>query len=274
MNERSKTIADMSSLLHSNQWTNKTRPMVASPLWKTSTIEAEQEKEQTTSKRKSKANDSGVETITDASTTDSTHESGSSSSETSKQKRKRRRKHRRKSQGSKEPDFVGWARKVHTDAVRLKTQSTQLIRDFDVRAKSFIEFVGNWASKQSESEGVYNEARSELVTVFSEFIQQAQGTIETAGELVKSVDLRLVKFNNMLSNVLDLQEVQGQIIEELRVGQQSMIKLLTARESDTTLVGSSQYYEDHRIKEVEYAPPKRTLLSDDNPPSDDMFANL
>lgn len=63
-------------------------------------------------------------------------------------------------------DLVNWARKVHGDSLKIKDRSTQLVKDFDLRAKSFIEFVGNWSAKQGESEAALNEARVQMMQSF------------------------------------------------------------------------------------------------------------
>lgn len=64
------------------------------------------------------------------------------------------------------PELVNWAKRVHNDSVKMKNKSTQLVKDFDTRAKSFIEFVGKWTVKQGETETAFTEAQTELTQSF------------------------------------------------------------------------------------------------------------
>lgn len=64
------------------------------------------------------------------------------------------------------PELVGWAKRVYGESLKIKEQSTQLVRDFDIRAKSFIELVRGWTTKRNESEGALAEAQTELTQTF------------------------------------------------------------------------------------------------------------
>lgn len=193
----------------------------------------------------------------------------------SKKKRrssKTRSRHKKSSSSSKTTDLASWARQVHGDSLKIKDRSVQLVKDFDIRTKSFMEFVGNWDMSRKEAETGYSEAHLNMVQAVEEFSEKAQQTAEMAHDLIKTVDLKLVKFSNKLDQILELQKVHNESVEELKTNQQAMLEMMQQQQqqqqgrlNDNTLIESDHYsLPDTKVYLAE-RPYKRTLLSDDAP---------
>lgn len=206
--------------------------------------------------------------------------SGSSSSDLEEGQKKRHKKarhsrHKRKDHGTSPSNhhLIKWARQVHTDTLHFKSHATKLVHDFDVRARDFLTFARTWTTQQAATEAELAGARAELGQAAHEFAETATQAVETAGDLVKAVDLKLVKFNALLANVLEVQELQNETIQEMKMGQREMIRMLQGRVSESTLVESQQEQEQEQDLPYVRRPKheRKLLLSDDMPLSDNLF---
>lgn len=224
------------------------------------------------------SSDSGGPRISGSGSGSSSSSSSSSSPDLKEAHQKRHKKVHHSRHSHKDGSYpsnhklIKWARKVHTDTLHLKSHSTQLVNDFDARARDFLTFARDWTSQQAATETELASARAELGQAAQEFAETAAQAVETAGDLVKAVDLKLVKFNALLANVLEVQELQNETIQEMKIGQREMIRMLQGRVSESTLVESQQQERERDLPYVRETTHKRKLLlSDDMPLSDNLY---